>query len=321
MDFVDLARLGRTGLASALLAALRVFGYWVAASLLGAVAIVALELVWPPSRPWVARALAGQGGLPLEMAVVGVLALVFLWGLRDAVVRTQARPFLTLVSAEARIRPRRILLGAGLWLAASAPPYAALALALPWLGRGAPAPAAGPAIDADALPGLLAALVVIPLVAATEELVFRGWLTQTLGQAIRRRIPLALVVGLVFALMHGLGAGLLALPYLLVFSLAMSRLSLADRRLELAIGAHAAQDLGLLLAAQLEGGHPATLVAGAAGPLGAAGLAVMVLQALIAGALVRRVPATGSSPWPPAPPGSAASAPPARSPARGGSAS
>jgi hypothetical protein len=86
------------------------------------------------------------------------------------------------------------------------------------------------------------------------------WLTQTLGQFLRHRWLLVLIVGLLFALAHGFSHGILAVLYFVIISLGLSTLTLMDGRLELAIGAHAANNISVVLARLFSGSAPPLLL-------------------------------------------------------------
>lgn len=93
----------------------------------------------------------------------------------------------------------------------------------------------------------LACVVLFAFQAAGEELICRGWLTQTLGQFLRRRGLVVLIVAALFALAHRFLHGVLAFPYFAIWSLGLSALTLMDRRLERAIGVHAANNISTVL--------------------------------------------------------------------------
>lgn len=102
-------------------------------------------------------------------------------------------------------------------------------------------------------------LVVTPVQTTAEELVFRGYVMQSLGLVLRRPALLAVASALVFTAPHLLnpeiqryGAGLLAAGYFTI-GLLLAAVTLRDGRLELAIGIHAANNLVLALVANYEG--------------------------------------------------------------------
>ncbi|MDP9651824.1 CPBP family intramembrane glutamic endopeptidase [Paraburkholderia caledonica] len=84
---------------------------------------------------------------------------------------------------------------------------------------------------------LLFLLFGVSFFAFGEELYMRGWLTQTLGQYIRVPVVVVIIVAGSFALLHTQYAWLIKFEMFLT-GLGFSVLSLRDRRLELAVGAH-----------------------------------------------------------------------------------
>jgi membrane protease YdiL (CAAX protease family) len=247
--FIDLARLGRTDWWSATKGLLKFFGWQLAIGLALAVPII----FW--------RNALSKNVIDVA-ALAGAAAACWL-AARGAAVRSQRRPLLSLVSAELRLMPSRVLIGAGLWLGASA-----LLTALGLLYDAMVDPVgladefndfAWPTSPEVILSGLLC-VALFPVQAAGEELIFRGWLTQTLGQFLRWRWLLVLIVGLLFALAHGFSHGIFAVPYFVVMSLGLSALTLMDGRLELAIGAHAANNISFLLARLFSASAPPQLL-------------------------------------------------------------
>lgn len=228
--FIDLARVGRTDWWSGVKGLLKLVFWQV---LLGTAAAGAI--IW-----W--RGVLPAGGID----VLALLAVAAAWppGLRGAL-RSQRRPFLSLVSAGTRLDLARCGLAAGLWLGLSLlwlvivsllhgmSSFGELAASLRQLSL-----PRGPLLIMSLL-----CLALIPLQAAGEELAFRGWLMQTLGQFVRARPLLLLIVGAAFALAHGFLHGRYAFAYYLVMSLGLSLLTLWDERLELAIGIHTAQNV------------------------------------------------------------------------------
>lgn len=102
------------------------------------------------------------------------------------------------------------------------------------------------------------ALVVTPIQSTTEELVFRGYLMQSLSLLLRRPAVIAPASALIFTLPHLMnpevqhGALLIAASYFAI-GLLLAVITLRDGRLELAIGVHAANNLMLALVANYEG--------------------------------------------------------------------
>ncbi|MDP9409223.1 MAG: CPBP family intramembrane metalloprotease [Actinomycetota bacterium] len=96
------------------------------------------------------------------------------------------------------------------------------------------------------------ALLLVPLQAGAEELLFRGYLLQGFGLFIRNPIGLASVSGLLFALSHvgnpELDAGFwLVGAYYFGFGALLALVTLRTGGLDLAVGAHSANNLFALL--------------------------------------------------------------------------
>lgn len=92
------------------------------------------------------------------------------------------------------------------------------------------------------------ALVTIPFQAGFEELIFRGYLMQGFAVASRNRWVPILVTSLLFGLMHGLNPEvkeygfLTMIPQYVFFGLVFAVLTMMDDGIELAIGAHTANN-------------------------------------------------------------------------------
>lgn len=260
--FIDLACLGSNTARSYVGAALRI----VLCPLACAAVLAAL-------------AVAGLAGASLDvltrfLPIVAAGAAVA-WGVR----RSHRRPWRSLVAADLRIDPVRLALGAAAEFALLA---AQLAL-LRWL-TGWPLRFALPA----ALWAFVLALALIPLQAASEEILFRGYLTQALGRLVPSRVAIAAIVALVFGLLHLNAYGPLTLPYFFVLSLVFSLVSLRDERLELAIGGHAAMNLFAFAAAGSVALRPATIgLAQAAGSFNPAAVAFLIVHGALFYGLTR----------------------------------
>ena len=254
--YIDLARLGRRDRWSTTKAILRIVLYPVGFVLVISI-ILGLVLASAPDFAHRAQARFAEGGASAELLAILVTFLPVTWAVHDATVKSQRRPFLSLIGPDLRFDWRRLGLGAGVWLAA----ILAVGLAAPFLPLPLPTPGGSPSFDWSLLLPALVALIVLPIQAGTEELLCRGWLTQLLGQAIRNRIIVALLVAVFFSLLHGVN-GWISFAYYMIASLAFSAISLRDGRLELVIGAHAMQNIFVLLvASQMEdGGHKPLLL-------------------------------------------------------------
>lgn len=109
--------------------------------------------------------------------------------------------------------------------------------------------------DAGTFPGILAiALLLVPLQAAAEEVVIRGYLLQGLQKLFRQKWVAMTVTSLVFFALHGANPEFIkygwgfALVNYLGFGLFFGALTLLDRGLEIAIGIHVVNNVyGILL--------------------------------------------------------------------------
>jgi len=138
------------------------------------------------------------------------------------------------------------------------------------------------------LPFVAAALLLTPLQCAAEELVFRGYLMQAFGRLCRRPVVPAIASSVVFTLPHlynpevaAYGLVIMAANYF-AMGLFLAAVTLRDGRLELAIGAHAGNNLLLVLFIHYEDSvfeTPAVFTAGALDP-------VYSLVTLLLGALL-----------------------------------
>jgi membrane protease YdiL (CAAX protease family) len=221
--FIDLAGLGINTWGSYGAALLRIVLYPLACTallaLFGVVVGPRLEASWAPVNAVV-----------LQFGPIVVAGAALLRG----VVHSHRRPWRSLVAADLRLDWRRLAIGGGVEFAILGGQLALVQALTGWTWRFSIPPG---------LPVFALAVFLIPLQAASEEALFRGYLTQALGRLIRSRVLIAAAVGLVFGLLHFNAHGPLTIPYFFVFSLIFSLVSLRDERLELTIGGHAAVNL------------------------------------------------------------------------------
>ena len=234
--FIDLARLGRTDWRSGVKAFLRILGWQVLVD----IPVVVALYIWGDALP---------NGF-LEVVILAVVTAGWLLGLRSAARKAHGRPLLSLVSVDLRLDLGRIALGAAFWVIAN---FVVTGAMIAFYVLTHPAAATHVVDDFGSPPsraflaaGLLS-IALFPLQAASEELAFRGWLTQTLGQFLRWRWLLVVVVALVFALAHAPYDGPFVFPVYIIMSLGLSALTLLDQRVELAIGAHAANNIFVVI--------------------------------------------------------------------------
>jgi len=269
--FIDLAELGINTAGSYGATLLRIVLYPLAAAFLLGLAVVLNTVVLhrPPGAMDPILGILAQYGL---IVVAGAAIL-------RSVVHSHRRPWRSLVAADLRFDWRRLAIGGGVQLAILVGQLA-LVHALtgsPWrfsLSAG--------------LPLFALAVLLIPLQSASEEILFRGYLTQALGRIVRSRVLIAATVGLVFGGLHLNTHGPLTVPYYLVLSLIFSLVSLRDERLELTIGGHSAMNLFAVAAAN--SGLVGAAIGGAeqgAMPFNWAAIVVLIVNSVIFYGLTR----------------------------------
>jgi phytanoyl-CoA hydroxylase len=185
-------------------------------------------------------------GAVTEFVAINASILMLLVGVVAVVEVLHRRSWRTLVTPHARIDWRRIVQGAAVWVVLAL--VFSLIEHLLYPGRYAWS------LDlARWLPFALAALLLTPLQCAAEELVFRGYLLQGLGRWLRHPLVLAVLSSVIFTLPHlynpevaAYGLVIMAANYF-VMGLFLAGVALRDGRLELAIGAHAGNNLLLAL--------------------------------------------------------------------------
>lgn len=162
------------------------------------------------------------------------------------------RGWRSLVTPHARIDGRRLLQGAALWGALLL--FFAALEALIFPGR-----YAWTLLWSDWLPFAAAVLLMTPLQCLAEELAFRGYLMQALGRLWSAPLFIAVASAAVFTVPHLMnpeveiyGAGVMAANYF-AMGLFFAWIALRDGRLELAIGAHVANNLLLALCVNYAG--------------------------------------------------------------------
>ncbi len=183
--------------------------------------------------------------LNLVPFVVAFVAIGFV------VVYIHRRPFRSLVNPLPSIRWGRIAQGFITWLGIAAvttgiesivfPGRYALTLDLPRL-----------------LPFAIAALLLLPIQSAGEELFFRGYMLQGLGLLNRQPLALAVLSGLLFAIPHGANPEVasdfwVVMAFYFIFGAGMTLVTLLDNGLELAIGVHAANNIFTAIFANFSG--------------------------------------------------------------------
>lgn len=233
--YLDLADLGYNAWWRYALGALIIAVSWIGLGLLPYVFLSAAEIFDPR----------------LDFIAINVSIFVMLGGLAVTVKWLHRRPLLSLITPAERINWRRMRHGAVIWLA--------IALVLSLLEFALFSERFYLSFEAAKfLPFLLLVLLLTPLQAATEELVFRGYAMQGLGQLTRSPAVIAIVSSLIFTTPHLLnpevlhhGVLLMAANYFAIGML-LATVALRDGRLELAIGVHAVNNVFLALVANYE---------------------------------------------------------------------
>lgn len=188
----------------------------------------------------------------LEFIALNLSIFMMLGGVAIAVKGIHGRPFMSLIGPDLRMDWRRVRRAAAVWLVIGA--AMALAEHLLFPGR------YYLSYNAERFyPFLIAVLLLTPLQAASEELVFRGYVMQGLGLLTRRPAVIAAASSIVFTMPHLMnpevvqyGVAIMAANYFAIGML-LAIATLRDGRLELAIGLHAVNNVFLALLANYEG--------------------------------------------------------------------
>jgi membrane protease YdiL (CAAX protease family) len=240
-NYLELARQGKNEAWRSILA---VFSMLVAWQILGAIPS-AMLLVW--------MAFHGQlsvgnpsGNLPGMDTLAGFVALMlasvfFLGGITLSIRFIHRRPLRTLITPARTLAWGRLFQGFGVWFGLVA--LMSLVEALVYPGR-----YVWSLNMNQFLPFFFLALIFIPIQTSAEELFFRGYVLQEVGLHWENIWGLSAISGLLFGLPHLLNPEasvnypLLGFYYF-AFGFSLAFITLRDGRLELALGAHAANNL------------------------------------------------------------------------------
>lgn len=234
--YLDLARQGKNEWWRYALGVLIIPGFWLGLGIVPYALLVRAEIFDPL----------------YDYLAVNLSIFMMLAGLALTVKLIHRRTLLSLITPEARVDWRRVAHGAAAWVVIAAAVAVVEHLLFPdryYLS-----------FDARRFfPFLALVLVLTPLQAAAEELVFRGYLMQGLGLLTRRPALIAIASSLVFTAPHLMnpevhqhGAAIMAANYF-VIGMLLATVALRDGRLELAIGLHAVNNVFLALVANYEG--------------------------------------------------------------------
>jgi membrane protease YdiL (CAAX protease family) len=243
--FLDLAQQGKNDWWRYLLAVLLILFFW---QIIGAIPSVALFIL--NSLPGSYQAAMQTYGLPGSLSgfVALMLASVFfIIGIYISIRFIHHRPLKTLLTSTRSIALERLFQGFGVWFILAA--LMSLMEALLYPGRYI--------LTLDVrrfIPFLFLALILIPIQTTAEELFFRGYILQGFGLRFRNIWILSGISGLLFCLPHmmhpeaSVNYPLLGLYYF-AFGFSLAYITMRDGRLELALGAHAANNLFSVLIA------------------------------------------------------------------------
>ena len=143
---------------------------------------------------------------------------------------------------------------------------------------------------------LVAILLTTPLQAAGEEYLFRGYLMQVIGAAVRQKWVTVLVSGAAFMAVHGTQSVSLMVDRF-AFGTIMGALVVLTGGLEAAIAAHAANNVFAFGYAALSGGVAAARsMTDASWPMVAANIGAYVVVALAAWGIARAMKAATKTP-------------------------
>ncbi|HEX9672493.1 MAG TPA: type II CAAX endopeptidase family protein [Burkholderiales bacterium] len=195
---------------------------------------------------------AGLSGQLFEYLAVNFSIFMMLAGLVLTVKVIHRRPLLSLITPKARVDWLRVARGALVWAVIAAVIVAIEHALFPdryFLS-----------FDAERFfLYLVLVLVLTPIQAGTEELVFRAYAMQGLALLTRRPALVAVASSLLFTVPHLLnpevyehGVLIMAANYFAIGML-LATITLRDGRLELAIGLHAMNNVFLALVANYEG--------------------------------------------------------------------
>jgi len=245
--YLDLAFQGKNDWWRTVLAVLLILFMW---QIIGAIPGAAL-LVWA-TLTGALRTGTLSNGLPGVDVVTGFVALMlasvfFMGGIYFAMRFIHRRSWRTLVTPDRSMAWGRLFQGFVVWLILVA--LMSLVEALLFPGRYVWSLEQG-----RFLPFVFLALILVPIQTSAEELFFRGYILQGMGLRLRNIWELSTISGVLFGLPHllnpevSINYPLLGLYYF-AFGFLLAYITLRDGRLELALGAHAANNLFSVLIA------------------------------------------------------------------------
>lgn len=237
--FLDLAHSGRNDWWRYVLAVLLILFMW---QILGALPGAAL-LIWSALRDGIPLG-SDFGSLPgstTSFVVLMLASVFFICSIYLAMRFIHRRPVLTLITPARSIDWRRLFQGFAVWFILAALMSGIEAFLYPgryvW------------SLDMRRfIPFVFLALIFVPIQTSAEELFFRGYILQAAGLRLRNFWLLSAISGLLFGVPHLLNPEAsinypLMFLYYFAFGFTLAYIALRDGRLELALGAHAANNL------------------------------------------------------------------------------
>jgi uncharacterized protein len=241
LSYLDLARQGKNDWWRHVLAVLLILFMW---QIIGALPSATLFIwIMVSGGP---RSGVSTDGLPGMDTAAGFVTFMlasvfFVCGIYLAMRFIHRRPFRTLMTPARSIAWRRLFQGFGVWFVLAV--LMSMVEAILYPGRYVWT------LDMKRfLPFVFLALIFIPIQTSSEELFFRGYILQGVGLRLRNIWVLSAISGLLFGLPHLLNPeASVNYPlfgfYYFAFGFSLAYITLRDGRLELALGAHAANNL------------------------------------------------------------------------------
>ena len=225
--FIDIARVGKNGL-------------WLYVA--GFVIVMVVTIIFAFPVVLVTDLKTQKPNVPAyQYLAVAILQFVgIIVGLWFVMKYLHERPFKTLITPLSEINWKRIAQSAGLWLG--------ITVAVELLFYNIYPEMYSFSLDMeDFLPALVVGLIMIPIQSTAEELLFRGYLLQGIG---KQNIWAGIIItSILFGLAHGLNPETekvgfaLAMSYYMSVGLLFALLAIFDKKLELPIGIHAANNV------------------------------------------------------------------------------
>lgn len=249
--YLDLARQGKNHWWRYALSIIVILGFWLFLGGLPIIALVVIGLIRGTITPNDTNPIEKLGAFDLYAAILLGFIPLFI-GLFLSVRFIHGRRVMTLITPLKRPIWKRFWLGFGVWTLL----VGLASLVEAWLYPGRYQFTFMPA---EFLAFLVVGLALIPIQSGTEELLFRGYILQSLGLKVRNPVILSIMNGLFFWLPH-LGNPEVEVDFWLVSSMYVTlgifftAITLRSQGLELALGAHIANNLFMTVVASYPAG-------------------------------------------------------------------